>query len=142
VIALILGGLSRRWGTVWLTVLAIALADWSATALKALFDRDRPPVDYAEPKTLVPVPHDASFPSGHAATSFAAATMLSFAFPRLAPALFILAAAVAFSRVYVGVHYPLDIIGGALLGVLVAIALRGAVRARARSSTRSTKAGS
>jgi undecaprenyl-diphosphatase len=109
---------------VWLTVIAVALADWSAMGIKALVDRDRPPVDYAEPKTLVPVPHDASFPSGHAATSFAAATMLSFAFPRLAPALFLLAAAVAFSRVYVGVHYPLDVIGGAVLGVLVAIALR------------------
>jgi undecaprenyl-diphosphatase len=109
---------------VWLTVIAVALADWSAMGIKALVDRDRPPVDYAEPKTLVGVPHDASFPSGHAATSFAAATMLSFAFPRLAPALFLLAAAVAFSRVYVGVHYPLDVIGGAVLGVLVAIALR------------------
>jgi undecaprenyl-diphosphatase len=109
---------------VWLTVIAVALADWTAMGIKALVDRDRPPVDYAEPKTLVPVPHDASFPSGHAATSFAAATMLSFAFPRLAPALFLLAAAVAFSRVYVGVHYPLDVIGGAVLGVLVAIALR------------------
>jgi undecaprenyl-diphosphatase len=109
---------------VWLTLIAVAVADWSAMGIKALVDRDRPPLDYAEPKTLVPVPHDASFPSGHAATSFAAATMLSFAFPRLAPALFVLAAAVAFSRVYVGVHYPLDVIGGAVLGVLVAIALR------------------
>jgi undecaprenyl-diphosphatase len=124
VLALVLGALYRRWGTVWLTLIAVALADWSAMGIKALVDRDRPPVDYAEPKTLVPVPHDASFPSGHAATSFAAATMLSFAFPRLAPALFLLAAAVAFSRVYVGVHYPLDVIGGAVLGVLVAIALR------------------
>jgi undecaprenyl-diphosphatase len=101
--------------------------------LKALIDRPRPPLRYPEPKTLVPLPHDASFPSGHAATSFAAATVLSFAFPRLALALFILAAAVAFSRVYVGVHYPLDVIGGAALGVLVAIALRQLVRALPRS---------
>ena len=113
----------RRLGVFALTVIAIALADWSATALKALTDRPRPPLRYPEPKTLVPVPHDASFPSGHAATSFAAATMLSLAFPRFAPFLYVLAAAVAFSRVYVGVHYPLDVIGGALLGALVAVVL-------------------
>jgi undecaprenyl-diphosphatase len=116
-----------------LTVIAIAVADWSATGIKALVDRPRPPDRYAGPKTLVPVPHDASFPSGHAATSFAAATMLSFAFPRLAPALLLLAAAVAFSRVYVGVHYPLDVVGGAALGALIAIALRRLVANRQRS---------
>ena len=119
-----LGAVYRRWGVFALTLVAVALADWSAMGLKALIDRPRPPLRYAEPKTLVPVPHDASFPSGHAATSFAAATMLAFAFPRLAPFLYVLAAAVAFSRVYVGVHYPLDVIGGAALGVLVAVVLR------------------
>ena len=133
VLALVLCGVYRRLGVLWLTLIAVALADWSATGLKALIDRDRPPVDYARPKALVPVPRDASFPSGHAATSFAAATMLTFAFPRLAPGLFVLAAAVAFSRVYVGVHYPLDVVGGAALGVLVATALRLLVRARLRS---------
>jgi undecaprenyl-diphosphatase len=116
-----------------MTVLAVAVADWAATGLKALIDRPRPPLRYAEPKTLVPLPHDGSFPSGHAATSFAAATMLSFASPRLAPFLFLLAAAISFSRVYVGVHYPLDVIGGAVLGVLVATSLRRLVRARRRS---------
>jgi undecaprenyl-diphosphatase len=122
-------------------VIAIALADWSATALKALVDRPRPPLRYAEPKALVAVPHDGSFPSGHAATSFAAATMLAFSFPRLAPLLYLLATAVAFSRVYVGVHYPLDVVGGALLGVLVATALRLLVtsRQRRREVTRSAR---
>ena len=123
-----------------LTVIAVALADWSAAGLKVLFDRDRPPLRYAEPKPLMHVPHDASFPSGHAATSFAAATMLSFAFPRLAPPLFVLAAAVAFSRIYVGVHYPLDVIGGAALGILIATALRLLVRVRRRSRA-ATQAG-
>ena len=122
----------RRWGTLGLTLLAVAVSDWSSMGLKALFDRDRPPLRYAEPKPLVHVPHDASFPSGHAATSFAAATILTFAFPRLGAPLFVLAAAVAFSRVYDGVHYPLDILGGAALGIFVALALRFLVRRRMR----------
>jgi len=137
----------RRWGVFALTVIAIALADLSSSGLKSLTDRPRPPLRYAEPKTLVPLPHDSSFPSGHAATSFAAATMLSLTFPRFAPFLYVLAAAVAFSRVYVGVHYPLDVVGGAVLGVLVAAVLRLLVQRPAQRrlngvSTRSTKAGS
>jgi undecaprenyl-diphosphatase len=122
----------RRWGVFALTLIAVALADWSAMGLKALVDRPRPPLRYAEPQTLVAVPRDASFPSGHAATSFAAATMLVFAFPRLAPFLYVLAAAVAFSRVYVGVHYPLDVIGGAALGAVIAVVLKLLVNRRAQ----------
>jgi undecaprenyl-diphosphatase len=146
VIALVLCAVYRRWGVFALTVIAVALADWSATGLKALIGRPRPPVRYPEPKTLVPLPHDASFPSGHAATSFAAATMLSLSFPRFAPFLYVLAAAVAFSRVYVGVHYPLDVLGGALLGTLVAVVLRWLVSRRGwrrlnGTSSRTTKAG-
>jgi undecaprenyl-diphosphatase len=133
VLAAVLCAVYRRWGVLLLTLVAVALADWTSMAIRALVDRPRPPLRYPEPKTLVPLPHDGSFPSGHAATSFAAATMLSFAFPKLAPALLILASAVAFSRVYVGVHYPLDVIGGAALGVLVATALRRLVRVRRRS---------
>jgi undecaprenyl-diphosphatase len=144
-IAVVLSALYRRWGLLGLTLIAVALADWSAVGLKALFDRERPPFRYTEPDPLVPVPHDGSFPSGHAATSFAGATMLSFAFPRLAPLLYVLAAAVAFSRVYVGVHYPLDIVGGAVLGVLVALAVRFLVLRQARtgrSTATDTEAGS
>jgi undecaprenyl-diphosphatase len=123
-IALVLCTLYRRWGVLGLTIVAVALADVTATGLKGLFDRPRPPLRYPNQDPLVAVPDTASFPSGHAATSFAAATILAFAFPRVAPLFYILASAVGFSRVYLGVHYPLDIVGGAVLGTLIALALR------------------
>ena len=134
VLAAVLGLVWRRYALVVFTVLAVAVADWSSYGVKAIFDVERPSMRYAEPKPLVHAPIDASFPSGHAATSFAAATMLSFARPRWAPAFYLLALAIGFSRVYVGVHYPLDIVGGAALGVAVAIALRWLATNRRRSA--------
>jgi membrane-associated phospholipid phosphatase len=111
----------------WL-FLQVALADLTAQllsyGLRQWIGRERPPEVYPLPKPLVAVPHDGSFPSGHATVSFACATTLAFYAPRAAPAFFLLAAAIAWSRVYVGVHYPLDVLGGAALGVGIAIALR------------------
>jgi undecaprenyl-diphosphatase len=122
--------LRRR--TLLLTALAVWAADLTAYGLKLVVDRPRPHLD-----PLVRLPTDPSFPSGHAATSFAGATMLALLVPRLAPGLYALAAAIAFSRVYVGVHYPLDVVAGALLGTAIgwagARALPRLERARPRS---------
>jgi undecaprenyl-diphosphatase len=65
-----------------------------------------------------------SFPSNHASNSFAAATALSFAFPIGAPFFLIAAGFVGYSRVYVGAHFPSDVLGGAVIGIIIAILLR------------------
>jgi undecaprenyl-diphosphatase len=140
VIAAVLAVVWKRYDVFLLTVLAVAIADLAAAELKGVFDVERPSSRYAEPRPLVHAPLDGSFPSGHAATSFAAATMLTFARPRWAPAFFLLALAIGFSRVYVGVHYPLDVVGGAALGILVATALRWLVAAL-RSSRAARRSG-
>ena len=101
---------------VW-TLVADGVGELVADGLKAAIPRARPHVH-----TLVTRPHTHSFPSGHATTSFACATVLAFAVPRLRLPLLLLAAAIAWSRVYVGVHYPLDVLAGALLGGAIGIA--------------------
>jgi undecaprenyl-diphosphatase len=128
----------RRPSLLFEVALADLIAQLVSYGLKQDIGRERPNVAYAEPKPLVHAPHDASFPSGHAAASFACATVLSFYAPRAAPVFFVLAAAIAWSRVYVGVHYPLDVLGGAVLGFGIAIALRWltAVLRRSRPATR------
>ena len=114
--------LALLWRRPWLLV-ALLAADVAAAGLsyelRQWIGRERPPLVYPEPKPLVGVPHSGAFPSGHAATAFACATVLAWASPRLRIPAFVLAAAIAWSRVYVGVHWPLDVLGGALLGALM-----------------------
>ena len=110
------------------------LADLSSYVLRYAIGRERPPLTFPDPTPLVRLPGNPSFPSGHAATSFACAYLLGWLTPLPKVPLYVLAALIASSRVYVGVHYPLDVVGGAVLGLAVAIALRRLVEARRRSS--------
>ena len=65
------------------------------------------------------MPTSSSFPSGHTASAFAFATAVTADVPILAVPLFGLATAVGYSRVHTGVHYPADVMAGAILGVAV-----------------------
>ena len=140
VIALALAIAWRRPPLFARVLLADGIAQLAAYGLKQATDRPRPSAAYAEPKPLVHAPHDPSFPSGHAASSFACATILAVAAPRFAWAFYLLAAGIACSRVYVGVHYPLDVLAGAVLGTLLAIALL-TLEAVLRRSRRAKQAG-
>jgi undecaprenyl-diphosphatase len=107
-----------------LVLVADALAELISDVGKELTNRQRPAFRYPQPAPLMHIPHTHSFPSGHAATSFAcAATLARFVPRRAAVLLFVLAAAIAWSRVYVGAHYPADVVVGAIVGVAVATAL-------------------
>ena len=135
--------LAVLWWRPWLLVLVLAsdvVAQLLSFGLRDWIDRRRPPLVYPEPKPLVHVPHSGSFPSGHATSAFACATVIAWQAPRLAFPSFLLAGAIAWSRVYVGVHWPLDVLGGAALGILIATALLMLVRALPRSR-RETPAG-
>jgi undecaprenyl-diphosphatase len=67
----------------------------------------------------VPMPHSASFPSGHAASAFAFSTAVAQTLPGAAAPLLILAGSVGYSRVHTGVHYPGDVVIGSLIGATV-----------------------
>lgn len=76
------------------------------------------------------MPTSTSFPSGHAASAFAFATGVATAAPRSALPLSAAAALVAYSRVHTGVHYPSDVIAGAVLGAGLAAAVVAALDRR------------
>jgi undecaprenyl-diphosphatase len=137
-LALVLALVLRRPRVFLLVLAADAVAEAAADILKVAIGRRRPPLVYPHPAPLVHDPSSHAFPSGHAATSFACATTLSLLFPRALPGFLVLAAAIAFSRVYVGVHWPGDVLAGAALGVVTALLLRAAIRSR---SSRARRAG-
>jgi membrane-associated phospholipid phosphatase len=138
VVALVGGGRGRR--TALEGVVAIGVT--SATVnlgLKPAASRRRP--DRAQPALFedrhVPMPASTSFPSGHAASAFAFAYAVGRHLPGLAVPIRLLAAAVAYSRVHTGVHYPGDVVIGSVTGAgtaaMVAAVADRAARARAAS---------
>jgi undecaprenyl-diphosphatase len=91
-------------------------ADKSVDLLKSLFARPRPYSGLQNVRLLVACSGSFSFPSGHAATSFAIASIIGYFSRRTAVPALCIAVLVGFSRIYVGVHYPSDVLAGAAWG--------------------------
>ena len=106
-------------------LLAIGVASATANlAAKNLFPRNRPDRSAVPATRRARMPTSGSFPSGHTASAFAFATAVTADLPQLAIPLYGMAAAVGYSRVHNGVHYPGDVVGGAVLGLAVGTAIR------------------
>jgi len=104
----------------WPLLLAMALSHLSVNLiLKPLIGRMRP--NFVIPQTILlgSVHYDFSFPSGHATSSFAAAFVLTKIKKQAKAFFYLLAVLISFSRIYIGVHYPLDVLAGAILGMVI-----------------------
>lgn len=116
----------RGWAAkaIVLVALSVALSDMvNYRVLKPHFNRPRPQASGIEVRLLTGRHTGLSFPSNHAANTFAAANTLAYAMPGLGWIWFAVAILVSYSRVYVGVHFPLDVVAGASVGILVSMSV-------------------
>jgi undecaprenyl-diphosphatase len=120
-----LGFKSGKKGKLCLVILIISLGltdAISAHILKPFFERIRPShLNLDGINLLVSKGGKWSMPSNHAANIFSLATVLSYFYTSFKPSLYLLAIIIAFSRVYVGVHFPGDVIVGGLIGYFIAL---------------------
>ena len=135
-------GLAGEYGAIWAGIGALGASvdpgrggQWLAAgasgpaavgvnlAVKLAFDRQRPLIEDHPP--LAKAPTKLSFPSAHATSSVTAATALGRVQPRARPYLFGLAAAICVGRPYLGMHYPSDVLGGAVLGLCLGSLIPG-----------------
>jgi undecaprenyl-diphosphatase len=123
------GGRRRRAAALGITAIGLASATTNL-AVKPLLVRERPDRAAAAVPVArhVRMPRSTSFPSGHAASAFAFVTAVGGELPGAAVLLRPVAVAVAYSRVHAGVHYPVDITVGSLIGVTAAGVVRRVAR--------------
>ncbi|MCU7493994.1 MAG: phosphatase PAP2 family protein [Ignavibacteria bacterium] len=118
-IAFIKGGRIGKISAVGALLLIVTSDQLSSFFIKHWVARVRPCNALSDCRSLIEASGSYSFPSSHAVNNFAAAAFFYRIYPDLKWVLFITAALVAISRVYVGRHYPSDIAGGALIGSLL-----------------------
>lgn len=109
----------RRYGILMLLSMLVTFLI-GEIGLKNLIMRERPLIADPTVQQLIPLPSGSSFPSGHTASSFTAAWILWKANRKLGAAGLTLAACIMCSRLYLFVHYPTDVLGGAVLGIACA----------------------
>ena len=122
VLAIVALGLWRLRGWrkfLWLVLILIS-AGILVQMIKYFFPSPRPSAVFPDIHILGPVLRARSFPSGHTASTFGLISFLSGEFPKLVTLLWVMAILIGFSRVYVGAHFPADVLFGAGLGYLVA----------------------
>ena len=125
---LIFGGKKGRIVAL-LVVLVLTLTDQlSSFVLKSWIKRVRPCFVVEGVRLLIHQSRSYSFPSSHAANMAAMATLFSVKYRRYTAVFIAIAATVAYSRIYVGVHYPSDVLGGIFVGVLCATCILGIER--------------
>jgi membrane-associated phospholipid phosphatase len=108
--------------------IAVLLGSVLSGGIKELVDRSRPAAADPDVTAIGGLPDTPSFPSGHATTAFAAAAAVGLFYPRLRLPLFAVAALVGLSRIYLGVHYTLDVIAGAALGIVLGLSVAWATK--------------
>lgn len=116
VIGLVSGKKYNKWSSL-IFLSSFSVSTYFYKVIKSFFHRPRP-FHILENVRLLLGPHGGfSFPSGHATISFCLAAVIALRYPKLRYASFSAASLVAISRVYIGVHYPSDILTGAVIGV-------------------------